>query len=256
MSTPAPPPFVRLAAHPVRWSLLSELARSDRRVRELVDHLDLPQNLVSYHLRLLRDGGLVTSRRSTYDARDRYYRLDLGAARELWTAAGPALHPSLRAGTPEPPAIPRRPRRLRVLCTCTGNTARSPIAEALLRHRSRGAVEVASAGSHPGPRLHPDATRVLRDDFGVDLADRRPRSLDSVAGRRFDYAISLCDRVREVIPPLPGAPVRLHWSTDDPPATPGGDRTAMRAIAHEIDERVRTLLDVLAEHHLTEGSES
>jgi ArsR family transcriptional regulator, arsenate/arsenite/antimonite-responsive transcriptional repressor / arsenate reductase (thioredoxin) len=64
------PPFIRLADHPLRWRLLTELAASDRRVHELVERLRQPQNLVSYHLRLLRDGGLVTARRSSHDRRD------------------------------------------------------------------------------------------------------------------------------------------------------------------------------------------
>jgi DNA-binding transcriptional ArsR family regulator len=73
----APPSFVQLAGHPVRWRLMGELARSDRRVRELARLLDQPQNLVSYHLGRLRTAGLVGARRSTFDARDAYYHLDL-----------------------------------------------------------------------------------------------------------------------------------------------------------------------------------
>ncbi|MFC7493877.1 MULTISPECIES: metalloregulator ArsR/SmtB family transcription factor [unclassified Nocardioides] len=254
-STTAPPQFLRLAGHPVRWQLLAELALGDLRVRELVARLDLSQNLVSYHLRLLRDGGLVTTRRSTYDGRDSYYRLDLDVSRRLWLAAGDALHPSLRPGPIEPGALPRRPRRLRVLCACTGNTARSPIAAALLRHRSGGALDVVSAGSQPGTRFHPGAARVLRDEYGVGLGARGPRHLDSVVDRRFDYAITLCDRVREVVPPLPGSPVLVHWSTDDPSAdhVPDDD-TVIRRITHDIDGRVSHLLHVLADHHHPEGA--
>ena len=74
-------PFVRLAAHPLRWKLLTALADSDLRVRELVERVGEPQNLVSYHLRLLRDGGLVTATRSSFDGRDSYYHLDLDALR-------------------------------------------------------------------------------------------------------------------------------------------------------------------------------
>ena len=74
---PTTPAFLSLAAHPLRWRLLTALADSDYRVRELVALLDEPQNLVSYHLRLLRDGGLVTARRSSHDGRDTYYHLDL-----------------------------------------------------------------------------------------------------------------------------------------------------------------------------------
>ena len=77
MAEVRPPAFLRLAAHPLRWQLLSALADGDQRVRELTGRVDQPQNLVSYHLRLLRGGGLVTSTRSSFDGRDSYYYLDL-----------------------------------------------------------------------------------------------------------------------------------------------------------------------------------
>ena len=72
-----PPRFLRLAGHPLRWRLLSELAHSDRRVGELCELADRRQSLVSYHLRRLREGGLVSQRRSDADGRDSYYVLDL-----------------------------------------------------------------------------------------------------------------------------------------------------------------------------------
>jgi len=83
----APPGFLRLAGHPLRWRLLSELARSDRQVRELKALLGQPQNLVSYHLARLRAGGLVTTRRSSADGRDAYYSIDLACCGDLLTAA-------------------------------------------------------------------------------------------------------------------------------------------------------------------------
>src|SRR5215469_7013847 len=95
-SMSAPPSFVRLAGHPVRWRLMSELARSDRRVRELVSLLEQPQNLISYHLGRLREGGLAGGRRSSFDARDTYYHLDLANCADALAAAGLALHPGLR----------------------------------------------------------------------------------------------------------------------------------------------------------------
>src|SRR3954449_4409377 len=83
-----PPQFLRLAGHPLRWRLLSELARSDRRVGELCELAGEQQSLVSYHLRQLREGGVVSLRRSTADGRDTYYVLDLARCRELLSGAG------------------------------------------------------------------------------------------------------------------------------------------------------------------------
>jgi protein-tyrosine-phosphatase/DNA-binding transcriptional ArsR family regulator len=231
------PPFVRLASHPLRWRLLAELAGSDLRVRELVALLDQPQNLVSYHLRLLRDGGLVTASRSSFDGRDSYYHLDLDRCAQGLAGAGAALHPALRLSPP----VPRR--RLAVLFVCTGNSARSPIAEQLLRRRTAGRVTALSAGTHPKPELHPEAVRVLRDHYDSEIARQRPRRLDTLVGRRFDYVITLCDKAREACPEFDGEPRRLHWSVADPAA---GNYDVFLKTAADIDTRVRHLLPVLA----------
>jgi protein-tyrosine-phosphatase/DNA-binding transcriptional ArsR family regulator len=245
-----PPTFVRLAAHPVRWRLLAELADSDYRVRELVARVDEPQNLVSYHLRLLRDGGLVTATRSSFDGRDSYYHLDLDRCADALTDSGAALHPALsRHATPPPPVdAPRRSRRIAVLFVCTGNSARSPIAEALLRHYTGGHVAVTSAGSRPKASLHPNAIRVLRETFGIDISGRRPRHLDTLTDRAFGHVITLCDKAREVCPEFPHHPRRVHWSIPDPAGAGGTDDatlTAFERTAAEIDTRVRQLLPVL-----------
>jgi protein-tyrosine-phosphatase/DNA-binding transcriptional ArsR family regulator len=230
------PEFVRMAAHPLRWQLLTELAGGDYRVRELTDRVREPQNLVSYHLRLLRDGGLVNARRSTFDGRDTYYHLDLDRCTSLLTGAGAALHPALRLEA-RPEALPLN--GVRVLFACTGNSARSPIAEALLRHHGDG-VEVTSAGSRPRQRLHPLAVRVLREEFGIDVGDRRPRLLDAAPGG-YDYVITLCDKVREVCPEFDDEPRLIHWSIPEP----SGYREFL-GTATEIDTRIRHLLPVLA----------
>ena len=207
---------------------MSELARSDRRVGELCELAGQRQSLVSYHLRRLRDGGVVSARRSLADGRDTYYVLELARCGELLVSAGASLHPGL---VPTPGSrAGRGSARARVLFLCTGNSARSQMAEALAEQLSDGAVRAASAGSHPKP-LHPNAVRVMRER-GIDLADRRSKHLGEFTGRRFDYVISLCDRVREVCPEFPGAPQAIHWSVRDPAREPGNDDDPARLRAH------------------------
>jgi ArsR family transcriptional regulator, arsenate/arsenite/antimonite-responsive transcriptional repressor / arsenate reductase (thioredoxin) len=238
-----PPSFARLAGHPLRWRLLGELARSDRRVRELVRLVDQPQNLVSYHLGRLRRAGLIGARRSTFDARDAYYHLDLVNCADALAAAGMALHPGLRL---VPVSAPAPVRRCRVLFLCTGNSARSPVAEALLRQRA-GQIEVASAGSRPKP-VHPNTVRVLRE-HGIELTGRQPRHLSVFECLRFDYVITLCDRVREVCPEFPGGTEQVHWSIPDPAA--GGDSgqdsyPAFQRMAAELETRIGFLLGAIS----------
>jgi ArsR family transcriptional regulator, arsenate/arsenite/antimonite-responsive transcriptional repressor / arsenate reductase (thioredoxin) len=238
-----PPEFVRLAAHPLRWQLLGALATSDLRVRELTALVDEPQSLVSYHLRLLRAGGLVVAARSSHDGRDTYYHLDLDRCGDAVAAAGAALHPSLAPAVPAPP-LPRRPRgrRTSVLFVCTGNSARSPIAEALLRRHAEGRLVVASAGTRPKDALHPSAVRVLRDHYGLDVSGQRPQHVDALARRRFDHVVTLCDRAREVCAEHVDASSRIHWSVPDPSA---GRDAAFRRTATDIETRVRHLLPIL-----------
>ena len=243
----APPPFLRLAGHPLRWRLLSELARSDRRVGELCDLAGRRQSLVSYHLRRLREGGLVSMRRSAADGRDTYYVLDLPRCGELLATAGATLHPGLA------PA-PRARRTARVLFLCTGNSARSQMAEALCERLSGGAVAASSAGSHPKP-LHPNAVRVMRER-GIELAGRRSKHVSELAGRRFDAVISLCDRVREVCPELPGGPQLIHWSIPDPAREPGGDEETLSAFertAAELSTRIEFLIEAITAWEVTDA---
>src|SRR5580700_3780208 len=123
MSTPqlradvAPPAFLQLAGHPLRWRLLGELARSDRMVHELTGLVGEPQNLVSYHLGKLREGRLVSARRSSADRRDAYYALDLARIGELLSATGGALHPGLRLAPRRQDEAPLRPTKVLFLCT-------------------------------------------------------------------------------------------------------------------------------------------
>ncbi len=242
------PEFVRLVAHPVRWRLLQALAASDRAVWELTRLVDEPQSLVSYHLRQLRDGGLVMARRSSADGRDSYHTLDLARCQEELEAAGGALHPGLRLVPRSPVPTRRSSRRLRVLFLCTGNSARSQIAEALLEHLSAGATEAASAGSHPKP-LHPNAVRAMHKR-GIDISGNRTKHLDELVAQRFDVVITLCDRVREVCPEFPSHPALVHWSVPDPALEGPNDRATLPAFEHlviELETRIGFLLRLLEE---------
>ena len=241
---PGPPGFLRLAGHPVRWRLLRELARSDRQVRELTGLTGCPQSLVSYHLGRLRAARLVSARRSSADGRDAYYTVDLDRCGEQLAAAGGALHPALGSGSP-PAAAAGAP--VRVLFLCTGNSARSQMAEALAQRRSRGLVEAFSAGSHPKP-LHPNAVRVMAE-HGIDLSGRVSKHLSVFAAERFGYVITLCDRVREVCPEFPGHPGHIHWSIADPAAAGDTDQAsypAFRAAAAGLEARIGFLLAAIA----------
>lgn len=229
-----PSEFLRLAAHPLRWQLLGALARCDRQVHELTALLDQPQSLVSYHLGLLRKAELVTARRSTADGRDTYYVVDLDRVGDRLADAGATLHPGLGLKAPPPPVASGT-----VLFLCTGNSSRSQMAEALVRHATAGAVHASSAGSHPKP-VHPHAITVMAER-GIDLSGARSQHLSWFTDRRFDVVITLCDRLREVCPAFPGHPEPVHWSIPDPAADPAG-YPAFQRTAAELETRIRYLL--------------
>src|SRR3954447_17437670 len=239
----APLRFFQVLADPRRWELLRALAESDRRVGELTALLDQPQNLVSYHLGELRAAGLVAARRSSFDGRDVYYRAQLGRCGDLLRAAGAALDPGLALAVAAPSAAPARSSSAppRVLFLCTGNSARSQIAEAFLAHRSGGTIVARSAGSHP-KALHPEAVRVMAER-GIDIAGNRTKSLERFRRHRFDHVITLCDKVREVCPELPGEPANAHWSVPDPASAPLPEQAdAFDQVTTDLDERIGQLI--------------
>jgi ArsR family transcriptional regulator, arsenate/arsenite/antimonite-responsive transcriptional repressor / arsenate reductase (thioredoxin) len=243
IATASPPDFLRVAGHPLRWRLLAELARSDRQVGELTRLTGRRQSLVSYHLARLRADGLVAARRSSADARQAFYSLDLSRCGELLAASGEALHPGLRLSPL--PRTRQAPPSARVLFLCTGNSARSQMAEALA---DRLGIEARSAGSRPKP-LHPNAVRVMLER-GIDLRGRRSKHVDELAATPFGYVVTLCDRVREVCPELPSAPVRIHWSMADPAAEGPDDEAtypAFERTASQLEARIPFLLELINE---------
>jgi protein-tyrosine-phosphatase len=235
------PTLFQALAHEVRWQIVLELAESDRRVLELVERIGRPQNFVSYHLKQLRVCDIVRERRSIADGRDVYYSLDLAALREQFAATGALLHPAL-APIWKTPAIGLRtplPRPVRVLFVCTQNSARSQMAEALLRHASQDTIEAFSAGIHP-THLHPLAIAAL-DAMGIAHTGLVAKPLNTFAGTVFDYVITVCDRAREACAAFPPTRQQMHWSMPDPVAIPPNLALFTQA-AQDLNTRIRFLL--------------
>jgi ArsR family transcriptional regulator, arsenate/arsenite/antimonite-responsive transcriptional repressor / arsenate reductase (thioredoxin) len=239
IGAPQPFEFLKLLAHDLRWKLVTALTQSDYRVQELVDGLQQPQNLISYHLKQLRDQRLVTERRSTADARDIYYSLDLPQLERLYAAVGVALHPSLVNHVPGPneEVMPRR-----ILFLCTENSARSQMAEGILRHLGSNDVDVFSAGTQPS-QVHPEAVRVLAE-MGIDISQQRAKHVNEMADQSFDTIITVCDRARENCPVFPGDSQRIHWSLSDPVAAVGAEaqHNAFEQTARQLTTRIRYFL--------------
>lgn len=132
---------------------------------------------------------------------------------------------------------------MRVLILCTGNSARSQMAEGLLRAVSEGSVEVHSAGTHPS-RVSPIAIEVMKE-VGIDISSHRSKSVEEFGGQRFDAVVTVCDHARESCPIFPGAPERIHWSYPDPAAVEGSEEEklrAFRAVRDDLQQRFRSFL--------------
>jgi protein-tyrosine-phosphatase/DNA-binding transcriptional ArsR family regulator len=242
------PPFFKILAHEVRWKLLEALSRSDHRVQELVRQVGEPANLVSYHLRQLREQALVTERRSAADGRDVYYSLDLERLSALYFASGETLHPGIAALRPE--AIEEEAigtgRKTKVLFLCTHNSARSQMAEGLLCHLGPRWIEAASAGT-VATRVHPLAISTMAER-SIDIGAHSSKHMDELVGQDFDYVVTVCDNARESCPLFPGAPEKIHWSISDPSAVEGDEEAkahAFRVAADDLTTRIRYLLALL-----------
>lgn len=143
----------------------------------------------------------------------------------------------------------------RVLIVCTGNSARSQMAEGLLRHLGGEEFEVASAGTRPA-QVRQEAVTVMQE-VGIDISRHRSKSVEEFTGQPFDYVITVCDSAREECPVFPGAARTLHWSFEDPAAAPGSEEERLavfRRVRDQIAERLRQFLD--AEARATSGAPS
>lgn len=228
---------LKLLADDTRWRLMGELRSSDRQVGELVSRLQLAQNLVSYHLGVLRQAGLVQVRHSDSDARALYYRLDLAVLQSRYQEVGVGM------GLP---SVVRSVSEVLVFFLCTGNSARSQMAEGWLRRMSGGRVLVRSAGTQPRV-LHPLAVQVMAE-AGVDIGYQRAKGVDAMGGLAPRVVVTVCDLAREQCPEWSGEVVQVHWSVPDPVRVVGDvavQVAAFRAVRDELRERVEGLLALL-----------
>lgn len=142
---------------------------------------------------------------------------------------------------------PSRP--LQVLFLCTGNSARSQIAEAVLNHLGRGRFVAESAGSHPAARVNPFAITALRE-AGIEWAGHPPHGLEEIHGRTWDVVITVCDNAKEACPILPGQPVQAHWGMPDPAEVQGDEKRKRAAFSETLTllaRRIGLLLALPAE---------
>ena len=135
---------------------------------------------------------------------------------------------------------------MRVLILCTGNSARSQMAEGLLRYAAGPAWEVYSAGTKP-TRVRAEAIAVMRE-VGIDISNHRSKSVDEFLGRDFDYVITVCDNARETCPVFPATTKQIHWSIQDPAAVEGTEEDRLKAFRfarNELQERLRAFVTKL-----------
>jgi arsenate reductase (thioredoxin) len=130
-----------------------------------------------------------------------------------------------------------------VLILCTGNSARSQMAEGLFRHEGGDRYEVFSAGTRPS-RVRPEAIAVLAE-IGIDISGQRSKSVDEFIGQPLDLVITVCDNAKEACPVFPGQTRRLHWPFEDPAGTEGSEderKAEFRRVRDQIQKRIQAFL--------------
>lgn len=226
---------LKLLSDDTRWKLIRALRHSDQQASELAKVCQLPNNLVSYHLGLLRQAGLVQIHRSDADARVLYYGLDLTALELAYGQIGTALV--------LPEAVPAPASPATVIFLCTHNSARSQMAEGWLRQLSGGRIIARSAGVTP-TTLHPLAVQAMAE-VGIDIGYQRSKGLEGIGEATPDIVVTVCDLAREQCPvELQRVPF-LHWSVADPVPTTRdepGRLEVFRAAREHLRVRVQGLL--------------
>lgn len=237
-----PPLLLSLLGNEMRWKLVVALLKGDFNVRELEHKVRGKQNLISYHLGRLKKAKLVRESASIADNRETYYSINMAQLERLFFSIGSSLHPALDPKA-ERGAERKAGKPVRVLFLCTHNSARSQMAEGLLRARGGDRVEVFSAGTEPS-QVNPLAIQAM-DELGIDIRGHKSKSMDAFLNQSFDYVITVCDRAKDACPVFPGAPEQIHWSFADPSEASGGADKKLRAFqetAQGLSQRINYLM--------------
>ncbi len=231
--------LLKLLAHDLRWAIVKSLATTDMRVGEIVAGVQQPTNLVSYHLKKLRDGNVVNAHRSNADARDVYYALDFDRVRDALKLVGTAVS-LFPAGITD--SLP-----VRVVFVCTDGSLRSRMAAAIAhklnQQMERSLIESYIGGITLAP-LHPETAHILRL---LDLDEHHTplRHIDEFNADNIDFAVTVCDQVRDMYPAFPPDVKRMHWSI--PPPSPMQDPEARQQAYEEtyklIEDRIIYFLE-------------
>jgi arsenate reductase (thioredoxin) len=139
---------------------------------------------------------------------------------------------------------PSKEKKFKILFLCTGNSARSILAEYFLRRLDPAHFETFSAGANPKGRVNPYVVEILRDGYHIDATAARSKSWEEFKSVKFDFVITVCDRARESCPVWPGQPIVAHWGSEDPDSAQGSEeekRQAVKKVAVEIYRRLGLL---------------
>jgi protein-tyrosine-phosphatase/DNA-binding transcriptional ArsR family regulator len=238
-----PPTIIRLLAHELRWRIITLLAHSDYRVNELVQVIEQPMNLISYHLRQLREAEVVTVRRSSADRRDIYYSLDLANLHAQMNQALMRLHPAFETNPTlgddaliddaleealqtsnvyedEGDALvaedtKQDARPMRILFLSSEGQIRAQVAGAMMRVESDATLDV-HAASNTTTSTPSNVVAFFQTMVGLDISQQRVQHWDEYRYESFDYIITLCDQAREQCPLFPSEARFLHWGLPDP----------------------------------------
>jgi arsenate reductase len=263
---------MKALADPYRLHILDLLTEGEACHSELKEQVGLPPNLLSHHLRVLRQAGLVRTRHDTIDGRWIYYAANKDNL-TYWRAwLGQFLNPARVQARPAlcgpeggqaPVSLPRpdeveRKRKRFVLFLCTGNSCRSQMAEGWARALKADRVVPYSAGTIPHP-LNPRAVRVMAE-AGIDISGQSSKHVDSLRNVPLDYVVTVCGAAHEACPRFAGRTRVVHVGFDDPPTLALTAATEEEALAHyrRVRDEIRAFVETLPESlfRLTDQSQN